>query len=56
MEKLFVAWSLIAVILSYSGIILGAYSNKRTWKLAATAGQVLGGAGLIAILLYLLIK
>ena len=54
--KAMIWWSLIAVALTYSGIIAGAYSNKEIWKKLSRAGQIIGAVGLFAILFYLAIK
>ena len=55
-EKIFVWWALAAVALTYSGIIIGSYSNKKIWKKIARIGQIVGAVGLFAILLYLAVK
>lgn len=55
-DKAMIWWSLIAVALTYSGIIAGAYSNKEIWKKLSRAGQIIGAVGLFAILFYLAIK
>lgn len=56
MNKAFVWWALIAVAMTYTGIIAGGYSNKKMWKVISKVGQIIGAVGLFAILLYLAIK
>lgn len=55
-DKFFVWWSLIAVALTYGGIIAGAYSDKKTWITLSRVGQIVGAVGLFAILFYLAVK
>ena len=55
-SKVFVWWALIAVIVTYGGLIIQNFSNKRIWKTLALLGQIIGASGLVAILLYLGIK
>lgn len=55
-DKFFVWWSLIAVALTYGGIIAGAYSDKKTWIKLSRAGQIVGAVGLFAILFYFAVK
>lgn len=55
-DKVFVWWSIVAVALTYLGIIVGGYSNNKRWKRIARVGQVIGVIGLFAILFYLGIK
>ena len=55
-SKIFVWWSLIAVALTYTGIIVGAKSRNKIWMKLALVGQIIGAIGLFAILLYLAIQ
>lgn len=55
-EKIFIWWSLVAVALTYSGLIIGGNSDKKVWKYFAKIGQVTGAVGLFAILLYLAVE
>lgn len=56
MSKAFVWWSLIAVAMTYIGIIVGGYSNRRIWKVMSKVGQIIGAVGLFTILLYLAVE
>lgn len=56
MNKAFVWWALIAVAMTYIGIIVGGYSNRKMWKVMSKAGQIIGAVGLFTILLYLAVE
>lgn len=55
-DKIFVWLALIAVALTYGGIIASAYSDKKIWLVLSRIGQIVGTVGLIAILSYLEIE
>ncbi len=56
MSDFFLWWALIAVAVTYIGIISGGYSERKIWKVIARIGQIIGSVGLFAILLYLAIE
>ena len=55
-DKVFIWRALVAVSMTYSGIIIGGYSEKKIWSAVSKAGQAIGAVGLFAILFYLGIK
>lgn len=55
-DKFFVWWALIAVALTYGGIIASAFSDKKIWIKLSRGGQIIGAVGLFAILFYLAVK